>query len=161
MRNTMLGAAAVALVLVLGGTGFYLLTAPADPQPPVTGFGSGITAVLYKSPTCGCCEGYAKALRRNGFTVSVRNTDDMDAVKKRYGIPQDGLSCHTVTMAGYRVEGHVPMEALQKLLTERPAIDGIGLARMPSGTPGMPGHKRAPFKVYQFTDGALRPYLTI
>ncbi len=41
----------------------------------------------------------------------------------------------------YFIEGHVPIEAIEKLLTEKPEIDGIALPQMPSGSPGMSGFK--------------------
>jgi len=37
----------------------------------------------------------------------------------------------------YFIEGHIPIEAIEKLLTEKPEIDGIALPEMPSGSPGM------------------------
>jgi len=37
------------------------------------------------------------------------------------------------------------IEAIKKLLEERPGIDSIALPGMPSGSPGMPGPKRARF----------------
>jgi len=53
------------------------------------------------------------------------------------------------------------MEVVKKLLEERPEIDGIGLPGMPIGTPGMPGLKREPYKIYQAIDGEFSEYLTI
>ncbi len=54
-------------------------------------------------------------------------------------------------VAGYVVEGHIPEAAIQKLLTEKPDIKGIGMAGMPSGSPGMPGPKNAEFVIYEIT----------
>jgi len=65
----------------------------------------------------------------------------MDAIKDEQGIPQDMLSCHTTIIGGYVVEGHVPLEAVEKLLVEKPDIRGIAMPGMPSGSPGMPGLK--------------------
>jgi len=48
----------------------------------------------------------------------------------------------------YFIEGHVPIEAIDKLLTEKPEINGIALPQMPSGSPGMPGLKLYPFKIH-------------
>ncbi|TAN55335.1 MAG: hypothetical protein EPN20_20380 [Magnetospirillum sp.] len=42
-------------------------------------------------------------------------------------------------MDGYVVEGHVPVEAIDKLLTQRPSFIGIASPGMPSGSPGMDG----------------------
>jgi hypothetical protein len=51
------------------------------------------------------------------------------------------------------VEGHVPVTAINKLLTERPNIKGISLPGMPDGSPGMSGHKSEPFTIYEISDG--------
>ncbi|WP_245392501.1 DUF411 domain-containing protein [Meiothermus taiwanensis] len=64
-------------------------------------------------------------------------------------------------LAGYTVEGHVPLVALQKLLRERPRIDGIALPGMPSGTPGMPGPKTQPYRVLALVKGRLEPFVTL
>ena len=53
------------------------------------------------------------------------------------------------------------MEAIEKLLQEKPEIDGIGLPGMPSGVPGMPGPKRAPFDVYQAKDGQFTSFIVL
>ncbi len=53
----------------------------------------------------------------------------------------------------YFIEGHVPIEAIEKLLTEKPEIDGIALPGMPSGSPGMPGFKLSPFKIHSVKNG--------
>jgi len=125
------------------------------------GFGAGQKAIVYKSPTCGCCVGYADELKRQGFEVEIIETNDMDSIKSKYGIPADKQSCHTIAIGDYFVEGHVPMEAVEKLLKEKPEITGIGLPRMPSGTPGMPGPKRAPYEVYQVKDGEFLDFITL
>lgn len=56
--------------------------------------------------------------------------------------------CHTSFVGRYVIEGHVPIEAVQKLLAERPAIKGIALANMPPGSPGMPGPQQEPFTIH-------------
>lgn len=107
------------------------------------------TATLYKDPSCGCCQGYAEHLRANGYTVVVKPTEDLTAVKKLYGVPERLQGCHSTVIGGYVVEGHVPLGILKRLLAERPKIRGIALPGMPQGSPGMSGIKEAPFKVYE------------
>lgn len=122
----------------------------------------GQQAVFYKSPTCGCCDVYADTLIAAGVDVTVVNdARSMYEAKQRYGIPPAASSCHTFTLGEYVIEGHVPLEALEALLTERPAIDGIVLAGMPIGTPGMPGTKTAPFEVQSLKGGKLTPFMTL
>ena len=41
--------------------------------------------VMYKSPDCECCTGWAEHLRKAGFTVSIHKQDDMDAIKEKFG----------------------------------------------------------------------------
>ena len=53
------------------------------------------------------------------------------------------------------------IEAIKKLLEERPGIDGIALPGMPSGSPGMPGPKRASFTIYQILDGQYSEFMTV
>ena len=66
-----------------------------------------------------------------------------------------------VFIGKYFIEGHVPLEAVNKLLKEQPDIDGIALPGMPIGTPGMPGKKEEPFVVYQLIDGKFSIFMTI
>jgi hypothetical protein len=106
-------------------------------------------AIVYKAPNCGCCNGYIAELEKQGFAVETKSTKDMDSVKKQYGIPDDKESCHTTVVGDYFIEGHVPLVAVEKLLSEKPDIDGIGLPGMPIGTPGMPGEKQASYEIYQ------------
>lgn len=117
--------------------------------------------VMYASPTCGCCAEYASYLQSNGHDVEVEHVDDLPAIKSRYGIPAEAESCHTTLLEGYVVEGHVPVEAIDKLLAERPQIDAIALPEMPAGSPGMPGPKTSPFEILAITGGTTSPYVTL
>ncbi len=116
---------------------------------------------LYKDPNCGCCSGYAEALRQVGIKVKVVETDNLADIKKGYGIESEMQSCHTIAYGDYFIEGHVPTEAVLQLIKTQPDIDGIGLPRMPSGAPGMPGPKYAPYEVFQMKDGKVKEYMTI
>ena len=108
--------------------------------------------VVYKSPNCGCCGNYAKYLSKEGFNVKVVNEIDMTTIKEKYNIPVDLESCHTTVVGDYVVEGHIPVEGIAKLMTEKPDIKGIAMPNMPSGSPGMPGPKQGPFVVYELTE---------
>ncbi len=96
-------------------------------------------ALVYKSPTCGCCEEYVTYLRDQGFAVNAVNRDDMSAVKQRFGT-EVAPSCHTVVIGQYVVEGHVPVGAIEKLLKEQPDIRGLSVPGMPAHSPGMGPH---------------------
>lgn len=112
----------------------------------------GVTAEVYYSSSCGCCVNYIGYLRDNGLDVKPVLTEDMDTIKNGMGIPAGMRSCHTVKIGNYFVEGHVPVKAMEKLLQERPEIDGIALPGMPSGSPGMPGGK-VPFEIFSISKG--------
>jgi hypothetical protein len=115
-------------------------------------------ATLYKNPQCGCCETYADYLRENGFEVTVKPTHDLPLMKRQHGVPSELEGCHTTLVEGYVVEGHVPLNSLIRLLTEKPDIKGISLPGMPAGSPGMFGEKTAPFTIYEIGDGEPKVY---
>lgn len=117
---------------------------------------------VYKTPTCGCCGNYVSYLKKSGYEVTVRNLNDLSAIKDQYGIPSELGSCHTTVVDGYAVEGHVPVAAIEKLLTDRPKLAGIALPGMPVGSPGMPGAKRGLFEVSGFdAAGAISSFLDL
>src|SRR5438477_13187862 len=107
-----------------------------------------IAVTLYKNPECGCCDGYADYLRHHGFAVTAKATPDLSEISRKAGIPPELQGCHTAFIGDYVVDGHVPIEAIEKLLAERPAIKGITLPGMPLGSPGMAGDKTEPFVVH-------------
>jgi len=123
---------------------------------------SGESSVeIYKSPSCGCCLEHSAYLDSNGFDPRINLVSDMHEIKERYHIPRNMESCHTAIMDGYFVEGHMPMEAIDKLLSERPDIDGIALPNMPAGSPGMPGIKNREWVIYAIKDGKASEFMRI
>lgn len=116
-------------------------------------------AVVYKNPQCGCCKGWATYLQRNGYKVTVIDVEDMEGIKRRLQVPDNLHSCHTAMIDGYVVEGHVPVEAIDKLLTKRPSFTGIASPGMPSGSPGMDGPKEDNV-VKAFGSGGIRVFGT-
>ena len=90
-----------------------------------------------KDPNCGCCSGWVDHIRAAGFTVEVVETSEMNRVKARLGVPPDLASCHTAEIAGYVLEGHVPADAVKRLLQEKPRAKGLAVPGMPIGSPGM------------------------
>ena len=108
------------------------------------------TVLVYKSPTCGCCNGWIEHLEAAGFAVDARDVRDLMTVKVDGGVPTAMSSCHTALVDGYVVEGHVPAEQIKRLLAERPAIAGIAVPGMPIGSPGMEGPNPQPYQVWSF-----------
>ena len=138
-----------ALTLLLLGA--MLGAAPAAAQGPRQ-------AMLYKNPQCGCCGGHADYLREHSFEVTETATHDLPLLRRQHGVPEPLVGCHTTLIDGYVVEGHVPIGAVIRLLTERPAIKGISLPGMPAGSPGMFGEKTEPFTIYEIGDGEPKVY---
>lgn len=103
--------------------------------------------VVHKSESCGCCGLWADHMREAGFQVEVRNTEDMNPIKKELGIPAGKGSCHTAEVGGYFIEGHVPAEDVKRLLMEKPDARGLAVPGMPAGSPGM-----------EMPDGRVQPY---
>jgi len=139
--------------LIAGTTGLIPLSAePAADRGEVT---------LYKNPQCDCCEGYAAYLRHNGFKVTAVSTNDLTAIGQKYGIPDDLAPCHISLIGGYAVGGHIPIEVVNRLLSEKPQIAGITLPGMPEGTPGMPGEKPGLLQIYEIRKGPPKVYATV
>ena len=92
---------------------------------------------MYKNANCGCCGAWATHMRDAGFHVKELPREDMDVVKKKYGVPGKLVSCHTAIVDGYVIEGHVPASDVQRLLKEKPSIVGLTAPGMPMQSPGM------------------------
>jgi hypothetical protein len=86
--------------------------------------------VVSKDPNCGCCTGWVDHLRQVGFAADVIETSEINRVKVRLGVPQDLASCHTAEIGDYVIEGHVPADAIKRLLTEKPVGKGLAVAGM-------------------------------
>jgi hypothetical protein len=142
-RRALIGLAATGTVV------FVASGLRGEMQPAVT---------VWKDPNCGCCSGWVEHLRRNGFDVSVNLASDMSAIKARHGVPAELASCHTATVAGYVIEGHVPAQAIARLLAEKPAAVGLAVAGMPSGAPGMEGGTVETYDVVLFGRGGHRSF---
>ena len=120
-------------------------------------FAETIKATLYKNPQCSCCENYAAYLRKNGFEVDVKPTNNLAEISRKAGVPETFQGCHTMFVNGYVVDGLVPINTVRKLLSEKPAIAGITLPGMPLGSPGMGGSKEGPFTIYAITKDSAAP----
>ncbi|HMN37723.1 MAG TPA: DUF411 domain-containing protein [Hyphomicrobium sp.] len=138
-RRAFLGQIAFGAVTLLGGH------AAAETQPAIT---------VWKDPDCGCCGKWVDHLRRNGFIATVFDTSDVRSVKARLGVPAELASCHTAEIAGYAIEGHVPAQAILRLLAQKPAGRGLAVPGMPIGSPGMEGGAPQPYDVVLFGNGA-------
>ncbi len=117
---------------------------------------------VYKSPTCGCCGAWVDHVRAAGFAVTVRDVDDLAPIKLMAGVPAPLQSCHTASIGGYVVEGHVPAEVIKRFLAERPQARGLAVPGMPVGSPGMEGPNPQPYQVLSFDSaGGTAVYRTV
>jgi len=117
---------------------------------------------VWKSPACGCCKDWISYLQKNGFFVRVHDTGNA-AARRRLGIPEAYASCHTATVDGYVLEGHVSVREIRRLLAERPDALGLAVPKMPIGSPGMDGPvyegEREPYDVLLLAkDGSSRVF---
>lgn len=104
---------------------------------------------VYKSPTCGCCGAWAEHMRKAGFPVKINEVADLSAARKRLGMPDKFASCHTATVGGYALEGHVPAAEVKRMLAAKPKAVGLAVPSMPPSAPGMdvPG-RNDPYEVF-------------
>jgi hypothetical protein len=99
--------------------------------------GSGPDLHLYRESSCLCCTKWGKAMAASGFNVIDHVKDNLDTLKQTEGVPPELASCHTAFVEGYVLEGHVPVQSVQRLLREMPEITGLAVPGMPLGSPGM------------------------
>jgi hypothetical protein len=84
---------------------------------------------------------------------------DPGVYRARFGVPDALGACHTATIEGYAIEGHVPAREIRRLLAERPRARGLAVPGMPAGSPGMEGGRSVPFDVLLvLPDGSHRVY---
>ena len=149
------------ILLILSVSLFFAFNFVADKQKVLASTNNKLNVEVFKTPSCGCCYGYVLFLEKEKFNVKQTDMRSLHSIKKKYNIPLEMQSCHTTIMGKYFIEGHVPLQAVNKLLKEQPDIDGIALPGMPIGTPGMPGEKEEPYVIYQLIDGKFSVFMTI
>ena len=108
---------------------------------------------VYKTPTCGCCSKWVEHMRANGFEVRMTDVPSTAEYRRKYGVPEKLLSCHTAVVNGYAVEGHVPAADVHRLLKSGAKAKGLAVPGMPIGSPGMEqGPRRQAYSVVLFDD---------
>ena len=114
---------------------------------------------VYASPSCSCCHKWVSHLKENGFLATVESVADVTPIKRKLFVPENLWSCHTGTVGGLAIEGHVPADLIKKALAERPAIAGLAAPGMPNGAPGMEGATRDRYEIISFTrEGSTEVY---
>jgi hypothetical protein len=101
-------------------------------------------------------------LQEHGYEVDARDVTNQQliALKSEHGVARELEGCHTATVEGYVVEGHVPADVIDRLLSEKPdGVAGLAVPGMPVGSPGMEGPNPEPYEVIAFDgDGGRRVY---
>ncbi len=118
--------------------------------------------VVYKTASCGCCRNWVAHLRDNGLEVRVVNVSNTQPTRERLGVPRRLGACHTAEAGKYWVEGHVPVDLVKRLMSEKPDhIQGIAVPGMPMGSPGMEGPNPVTYEVLAYgTDGKTTVFAT-
>jgi len=118
------------------------------------GEASDMHITVFKTPWCGCCQVWVEAVEKAGYTVETKDMEDLSPIRQQAGVSKNLEACHTAVLGGdrkYVLEGHVPLEAMEKLIKERPDIRGISTPGMPEGSLGMGYDLKAKYKVMAFT----------
>lgn len=107
---------------------------------------------MYRDAGCGCCLKWADHAAEGLDAEVTAENADMQMVKDLHGVPTELRSCHTMIVEGYVIEGHVPAEAIRKLLREKPDdVTGLAVPGMPVGSPGMEHEDlKQPYQVIAF-----------
>jgi hypothetical protein len=124
-RRALLALAGVAAIAGLGALP-HLLAATARTQ-----------VTVWKTPNCGCCKDWVTHLQAKGFAVVTNDVEETASKREELGIPAKYGACHTATVEGYVLEGHVPVREIQRLLSDKPDAIGLAVPDMPRGSPGM------------------------
>tara|TARA_R110002124_G_scaffold287127_1_gene470576 strand:- start:3009 stop:3509 length:501 start_codon:yes stop_codon:yes gene_type:complete len=110
-----------------------------------------IEVVMYKNEGCQCCTKWADLMNEDQYAVIEKPIPNLMEVKREKGVPPRLESCHTAMVGNYFVEGHVPIEDVNRLLEEKPeGAIGLTAPGMPMGSPGMevPGRPADNYDVY-------------
>ena len=151
----------IAAVIILAGIFIFSQNSKASSFENINAIPGEID--IHKSLTCGCCSTHVTYVDgKVSPKVNEMSVQDPNEIKNQYGIPSELGSCHTTIIGDYFIEGHMPLEAVEKLLKEKPDIKGIALPGMPSGSPGMPGPKSGEFIIYAVNnDGTSSEFMRI
>ena len=151
-------AATVTALAAMGGMAFTALTSAQAPQDASANVAEAKTITIWRDPGCGCCDTYADYLETNGFSVTRVDDRAFDKRSVEMGVPERGIGCHLAEIDGYVVSGLVPVEIIERLVSERPDVTGITLPGMPGNAPGMAPKKTGTLKTYAFGKNGVAVY---
>jgi len=126
---------------------------------------STVDLMVFKTPTCGCCQLWIDHIELNGFKAKVKDQQSLENIKSILGIPSNHRSCHTaVSRSGHVFEGHVPAKYITQFLQEKhDNVIGLAVPAMPIGSPGMEvGEQFRPYQIrIMYKDGTSKVYATV
>lgn len=158
-RRTLLGLVGGGTVAAAALPTFTLAQNKEDAPDAGSVPGGGAKQItIWRDPGCGCCDAYARYLEQNGYSVTLIDDRNFDQTSISVGVPEQGLGCHLARIEGYYVSGLVPVEILERLVSEKPAITGITLPGMPRNAPGMAREKTGTLKTYAFGPNGIAVY---
>jgi hypothetical protein len=143
MNKTVIGLALTAAITAFGSANAQ----DANPEHSI---------LVFKTPWCGCCQVWADRMIEAGYVVETRDMNDLSPIKSQAGVTEQLSACHTSVIGdgpAYVLEGHVPIEAVEMLMSEKPNVRGIAVPGMPRGSLGMGFDADAQYDVYAFTVG--------
>lgn len=137
------------LFTIVFAAALFLTGDKAPEQVEATTKDGKLEVVMYKNEGCMCCTKWADQMNEEEFAVIEKPVPNLNEIKAENGITRELASCHTAFVDGYIVEGHVPIEDVQRLLKERPDAIGLTVPGMPIGSPGMevPGREADKYDV--------------
>lgn len=153
----------LSLLALLGSVLLASCSGDADPgtRQTLATANTEKTMRVFKSPSCGCCGKWVDHMTASGFSVEVKDSNNLLPIKEKYGIDRSHQSCHTAVFDGYVFEGHIPAEIVQRFLQEKPKnARGLAVPGMPAGSPGMEmGSRHDDYNVMQLnSDGSRTIY---
>ncbi len=143
ISRTLLWSTIITIAVIMGLVSFLLMEKP-EAKTNIA------EVIVYKSPTCHCCDKWIDHLRDAGFQVTGKNSNDMNSIKSNFGVAYNLRSCHTAIVDGYVIEGHVPANDIKRILQERPEVIGLAVPGMPRGSPGMEASSKDAYDVLTF-----------
>ena len=153
---------ALPLVLVIAAAVAAVVMGAVWLSAPSTTRAEAADVVVYKRPSCTCCNAWVAHLRDHGLNVETIAVTETTVAQAELGVPQSLAACHTAKAGDYWIEGHVPADLVKQLLDEQPSdIRGLAVPGMPVGSPGMEGANPQPYSVFRVTTaGETEEYVT-
>lgn len=150
----------IAVAVLIGAGIFYARGQGTAPQYTVAVNDNQPRITVYKTEFFGCYLDWVEHVIATGLAVEVKNVASTISIHDRLGVRHKIASCHTSEIDGYWIDGHVPADLIQELVSERPArLRGLAAPGLPMGPPGMGGPTPVQYGIIvHHADGATSVY---